>query len=136
MSTFDVCTVHGSVCPGGCEEELAVRNRKHEWIENKTTFVIEADEEDPSYSAPLLAQSGRATRRTWGVEAVLAREILRGRIEATELTSENDRLTDRVNALTAQIEKALDLMLSGTESSHKIAEAYRKLEKVLLEKVK
>lgn len=52
--------------------------------------------------------------------------------DLAQLEADNLRLTDRVNALTARIEEALDLILYKTEEGGKIEEAYRKLETALL----
>lgn len=56
--------------------------------------------------------------------------------EKTDVESENLKLTDRLNALTARIEEALDLLIHETEGSRRVEQTYRMLEKVMMDNTK
>lgn len=123
------------------EKSEAPPARQHTWIEDGSTFTVE---EDPHSDLPKLIGE-RFHGGTW-TEGPLAREVLRlsGSLEdASEevhlqikensrLADENLRFTDRVNALTARIEEALDLLIHETEGSRRVERAYRMLEAALL----
>lgn len=132
------------------QRELSARQReaeprRHEWTEDGVTFAVE---EDPSTELPKLIGE-RFHGGTW-TEVPLAREILRQeeRIDAHQQVvalqgselhkseAEIGRLTDRVNALTVRIEETLDLLIGEVDGSRKVEQAYRLLEKVVMDGTK
>lgn len=100
---------------------------RHEWTEDGATFAVE----DISGNVCLEGEQFRGGTITSN-EAVLAREVL---FLASELKRDDVtmvRLTDRLNALTARIEEALDLLIHETEGSRRVEQSYRMLEKAMM----
>lgn len=132
---------------------------RYEWAEDGATFAVE----NISGNVCLEGEQFRGGTTTSN-EAVLAREVLRLAeqnslllrnlsdmadnraaehglsqqlsLDLEQAESENVQLTNRVNALTARIEEALDLLIHETDSSRRVEQVYRMLEKVMMDGTK
>jgi hypothetical protein len=118
--------------------------RQHTWTEDGAAFTVE----NVCGNVCLDGERFRGGTITSN-EAVLARELLRVAsnrdLQLRRLGHDYDlinsqeleivQLTNRVNALTARIEEALDLLIHETDSSRRVEQAYRMLEKVMMDNV-
>lgn len=109
--------------------------RQHTWAEDGVNFTVIDNPHTPHLIGERFT-GGMVTSN----EAVLAREVLRLRAMETETLNQAEQITQRlidsVNALERRIEEALDLLIHETERSRRVEQAYRLLEKMMMDGTK